>query len=178
MTIELQREPTPDEIASNNRLGLNLQRAVSVVLIALGLFVAVSALELSYYTPVGPGPGFFPLWLGIVLMALALASLVLSFVSKVPPVFEEAIIPEPRAGIAMAINFAMVAFFGLTIVPLGFVPSMFVVLLVLLLINRVAIPVALAVALGGSLGVGYAFSNWLHVYLPAAPGGALSAIGL
>ncbi|HTM78060.1 MAG TPA: tripartite tricarboxylate transporter TctB family protein [Devosia sp.] len=178
MTLEQNIAPDPAAMAANNRLGVTLQRAVSVVLIALGGYVVIQALAMSYYTPVGPGPGFFPFWLGLILIGLSAASLVASVVSKLPEVFEDAIIPERAAGLQMAINFAMVGFFGLTVVPLGFVLSMVTVLLVLLLVNRVHLLMALAVALGGGLGASYAFANWLHVYLPPAPYGALSAIGL
>lgn len=178
MTLEQELPPDPVAVAANNRLGIVLQRGVSIVLMGLGLYVIVQSLALSYYTPVGPGPGFFPFWLGLLLILLSAASVIASFVSKMPVLFEDMIIPEPSAGAQMAINFVMVGFFALTVVPLGFVLSMFVVLLVLLLVNRVHVLMALAVALGGGLGASYAFSNWLHVYLPPAPYGALSAIGL
>lgn len=164
--------------ADNNRLGVTLQRLVYLLLIGLGSYVIWQALSMSYYTQVGPGPGFFPFWLGAVLVALALATLVLSFFPRDPVVFEETIVPHRAASIQMAVNFAMVAFFALTVIPLGFVLSMFVVLLVLLLTNRVHLLMALAVALGGGFGASYGFVNWLGVYLPPAPGGALSAIGL
>jgi hypothetical protein len=78
----------------------------------------------------------------------------------------------------MLVTFGMIAFFALTIQPLGFVFSIFIVLIVLLLINRVQWLTALLVALGGSVGVGYAFSAWLRVYVPVAPNGLLSALGL
>jgi putative tricarboxylic transport membrane protein len=155
-----------------------LQRVVSLALIVLGAYVAIQALAMSYYTPVGPGPGFFPFWLGVLLIVLSIASIVASYVSNTPVLFEDAIIPERAAGMQMVINFVMVGFFALTVVPLGFVLSMFVVLLVLLLVNRVQVLMALAVALGGGLGASYAFANWLHVYMPPAPYGVLSAIGL
>jgi putative tricarboxylic transport membrane protein len=179
MTLERELVPEAD-IGSpqNNRLGLVLQRVVAAVLVAMGVFVTIQSVALSYYTPVGPGPGFFPFWLGLLLVVLAGASLVTTFVSKIPVIFEDAIIPDRAAGIQMAINFVMVGFFALTVRPAGFVFSMFVVLIVLLLVNRVHLLTALAVALGASLGASYAFANWLHVYLPPAPFGILAAIGL
>lgn len=175
MTLE-QTDPYPSD--ANNRLGVRLQRVVYVVLVGLGAYVVWQATALSYYTRVGPGPGFFPLWLGILLIALALATLIFSFFPRSPIVFEEPIVPHRAAGFQMVINFAMVAFFALTVNAIGFVASMFIVLLVLLLVNRVPVLLALAVALGGGLGASYAFAAWLGVYLPPAPYGALAAIGL
>jgi len=165
------------EAAANNRVGLLLQRAVTVVFLALGAFVAIKALDLPYYTRVGPGPAFVPFWLGIFLVVLSILVLLLSFRGR-PQVFEERIIATAPAARQMIATFVMVAFFALTIQPLGFVFSIFGVLMVLQLVNRVAFLTALLVTIGGSLGVGYAFTNWLGVYVPPAPYGLLSALGL
>jgi putative tricarboxylic transport membrane protein len=40
-------------------------------LAAFGIYVISAAFRLSYVSEVGPGPGFFPLWLGIGLVLLA-----------------------------------------------------------------------------------------------------------
>jgi hypothetical protein len=168
----------PPDVAANARVGAILQRLVLLVFAGLGVFVGVRALQLSYYTPVGPGPGFFPFWLGALLAALSLLSLALTFRAGRQTRFEERIIPERHAALSMLVNFGMIAFFALTIRPLGFVFSMFGVLIVLLLVNRVSPLTALAVAIGGSLGVGYAFVNGLSVYVPVAPNGLLSVLGL
>ena len=49
-------------------------------LAAFGLYVISVASKLPYVSEVGPGPGFFPLWLGIGLMIFA-SYLMLSSVS-------------------------------------------------------------------------------------------------
>ena len=43
------------------------------VLAALGVFVVVEARHWDYLAPDGPGPGFFPIWYGIAMIALSLA---------------------------------------------------------------------------------------------------------
>ncbi len=43
-----------------------------IAFLLLGAVLAYHALRLRYYTPLGPGPGFFPLWLCGLLMVLAL----------------------------------------------------------------------------------------------------------
>ena len=60
----------------------------------------------------------------------------------------------------------------------GFVPVMFCMLLVLMLVNRVRPVTALLVALAGSVGVAFVFVRWLGVFLPSVPYGLLGAIGL
>ena len=39
--------------------------------VGFAAFVAYQAVHLKLYTPLGPGPGFFPLWLAVALGALA-----------------------------------------------------------------------------------------------------------
>ena len=43
----------------------------AIVFFLLSAFVAQQSLELKYYTTLGPGPGFFPFWLAIIMMILA-----------------------------------------------------------------------------------------------------------
>ena len=43
-----------------------------LVLAALGCFIIFRASGWDYLTPEGPGPGFFPLWYGIAMLALSL----------------------------------------------------------------------------------------------------------
>ncbi len=43
----------------------------SVVLILFSVSYAREALELRYYTTLGPGPGFFPFWLALIMILLA-----------------------------------------------------------------------------------------------------------
>jgi putative tricarboxylic transport membrane protein len=177
MTTTDTYEMTEEEAGRNNKRGRLLQRVIIGVFLAIGVYVAVKSLDLPYYTRVGPGPAFFPFWLGVVIAALSALALLVSFKSK-PEIFEDRIVPQRSASLEMLVTFGMIAFFALTIQPLGFVFSIFIVLIVLLLINRVQWLTALLVALGGSVGVGYAFSAWLRVYVPVAPNGLLSALGL
>jgi putative tricarboxylic transport membrane protein len=46
--------------------------ASGAVLVALGVFIVLQARRWEYLGPDGPGPGFFPLWYGIAMIALAL----------------------------------------------------------------------------------------------------------
>ncbi len=42
-----------------------------IALAALGVYIIVQAWQWEYSSPEGPGPGFFPLWYGIGMLALA-----------------------------------------------------------------------------------------------------------
>ncbi|QJP17268.1 tripartite tricarboxylate transporter TctB family protein [Starkeya sp. ORNL1] len=164
--------------ATASGIGLVLFRLVALGFGLLGLWVMWYAIDLVYYTPVGPGPGFFPMWLGGALALLSFAILALSL-SGLSPALPADIIPARTPAMQMGVTFGSIAFFALAVERAGFVVTMFLVLLVLMLVNRVRLfPTALVVALVGSVGVGYAFVQWLGVFLPATPFGLLSAIGL
>jgi putative tricarboxylic transport membrane protein len=52
-----------------------------LALAALGIYIMVQALQWEYVTPEGPGPGFFPLWYGVAMLALS-AVLVVSELAR------------------------------------------------------------------------------------------------
>ena len=54
--------------------GATVQRAhqiTGVVFLLIAAFLGYHAVKLRYYTPLGPGPGFFPIWLCAILGLLA-----------------------------------------------------------------------------------------------------------
>jgi len=52
------------------------------LLAGLGVFIIVEARRWDYLTPDGPGPGFFPMWYGIAMVALALCLLIVSLKAR------------------------------------------------------------------------------------------------
>ncbi|HEX7124966.1 MAG TPA: tripartite tricarboxylate transporter TctB family protein [Thermodesulfobacteriota bacterium] len=170
-------ETTP-RASGTDRAGRLAFRLVASGFVLLGLWVCWYARGLTYYTPVGPGPGFFPLWLGLLLTVLSCAVLVRS---RRPGrlALPDRFLPERRTGGRMAVTVGMIAVFALGVERAGFVPTMFVVLLVLLRSNGCRLfPTATVIALAATLVVGYSFTHWLNVYLPPVPFGLLGAVGL
>ncbi len=53
-----------------------------LVLAALGVFIIVEARQWGFLGPDGPGPGFFPLWYGIAMVALSAVLVVASVLRK------------------------------------------------------------------------------------------------
>ena len=53
-----------------------------LVLGALGVFIVVEARQWEFLGPDGPGPGFFPLWYGIAMVALSAVLVVASVLRK------------------------------------------------------------------------------------------------
>src|SRR5262245_47282406 len=47
-----------------------------ITLVALGAFILTQALQWNYIGPDGPGPGFFPVWYGLLIIVLSLGLVV------------------------------------------------------------------------------------------------------
>ena len=67
-------------------MGLARDRDVlsGAVLAGLGVFILSQALEWTYLGPDGPGPGFFPTWYGLAMIALSLGLVVKAAVKPDP----------------------------------------------------------------------------------------------
>jgi putative tricarboxylic transport membrane protein len=136
------------------------------VLLLLAAFVAVEALKLRYYTPLGPGPGFFSFWLAIILGGLALIVILQATFGAPEPMPEDFFsnrIGYVRIGaVVLALVFAI-----WLLEPLGFSLTMFAVCAFLLYaLGRQGIVLTLLVSLASSFGTYYVFDHWLMVPLP------------
>lgn len=54
----------------------------SAVLAALGVYIVMEARHWNYLGDDGPGPAFFPIWYGIVMIVLSLALIAITIVNK------------------------------------------------------------------------------------------------
>ena len=155
-----------------------IYRIAGLCFVALSAFVVWESWNLEYYTSLGPGPGFFPLWLGVVMGALSLAWLVQVFGGKGGP-DDVAILPE-RAGIArILLTLASLAAMAGLMNLLGFQLAMFLFLVFLLKgLGRQSLWGTLVVALLGSVGVYHLFGAYLDLPLPAATVKFLAKLGL
>ncbi len=141
-------------------------QVASVVLIVFSAFVAQESLRMRYYTPLGPGPGFFPLWVSLLLGSMAAIMLFrVSFRAAGP--MPDGFLPSREGYLRMgAILLALVATVVL-LKPVGFRLTMLSFLLFLLFaLGRQNLIITLLVALAGSFGVYHAFVEWLDVPLP------------
>jgi putative tricarboxylic transport membrane protein len=147
--------------------------------LGIGVADVVGSLDLGYWRT-GPGPGFFPLWLGVLLCVLA----VLWARQVLRPATSDAE-PEstPEEGPAQRRQAALVLAGLVVLVPLldllGYQLSMFLfVLYVLLVVSRRKPLGALVLAALAGFGVYALFANVLQVYLPTASLGFLAQLGL
>lgn len=134
------------------------------VLAGLGIFIVSEAWRWEYLGPDGPGPGFFPLWYGLCIIALALALVVTSLVQRARE--PGAAVNWREVGRALATWLALVACVALLKV-LGFLLA-FVLFtgIVVAVMYRKPVATALAVAVGSALGFYLIFPLALNVALP------------
>lgn len=144
--------------------------AASILVIALGAFVTWHAAAWDYMTPDGPGPGFFPIWIGGALIVL-------------PIVLVGAQLFDIRRGLAAAkINWegaprVLAGWAAFVAAAALLKPAGFTVTLALLcafyvrVIYQCSWVTVLAVSLGSAAGFWIVFVKLLGLQMPAGPWG-------
>jgi putative tricarboxylic transport membrane protein len=160
-----------------------------VALLALAAAVIWSSLGLGYWTSLGPGPGFFPLWLAVLLAALSgiwLVEQVRGAEESVAAAAESAAgadIPEAPetplpTGELITIVISLVVL-AVLLEVLGFQLSMLLFLLFQLkVLGRRRWPLTIVLSLLGSFGIYTLFAQVLSVNLPVSAIPFLQSLGL
>jgi putative tricarboxylic transport membrane protein len=150
----------------------------SLVFLAFSAYLILASRQMEYYADLGPGAGFFPFWLGMLLAVLSIVWLVQVSIGPKSPL-EKGFIPDRRGQIRILAVLVAMALFGWVVDFLGFQLTMLLFLGILLItLGRQSVIVTVAVALAGSFGVYYAFTHWLDVQLPASSIEFLRNLGL
>ena len=138
--------------------------AAGAALGAFGVYVISVAVKLPYVSEVGPGPGFFPLWLGIglVLFACCLMFTAFTFSARSEPQTWQMTMRALAGWIAVMVAIALLS-------TIGFALS-FILLTIFLIVALDGRPVFLAVGVGVGLAVVFhlIFVVALDVSLPKA----------
>lgn len=134
------------------------------VLAGLGIFIIIEARGWEYLGPDGPGPGFFPLWYGVCMVALSVFLAAMSFAQSASGTTR--VVEWGEVGRALAAWAGLALCLGLLKV-LGFLLAfgLFTFFLVAVMYRR-PLGVALAVAAGMSAGFYLLFPLALNVGLP------------
>jgi putative tricarboxylic transport membrane protein len=144
------------------RLG---QQIAGLAMVPLALFLGYQALKLSYYTPGGPGPGFFPSWLCGLLAVLGVA---MAYQAKLAPAAAESGFAISRVGLLRIVVSLLVLFGTAALMGVfGFrlTTAVFYVVLLLAFGRRNVIEITVLAA-AGSLGVHFVFTSLLGQPLP------------
>jgi len=136
--------------------------------LAAAIVTLVSSFGYPYKDRLGPGPGFFPIWLSLITGGLSLALFAQVTWGRKAPFTQGSPLPENRAGtvrilIILGALMASVAFLDF----LGFRITLFLFLIFLpLALGMRNWVIVLIFSLLGSLGVFHLFYYWLKVPLP------------
>ena len=155
-----------------------IQQGAAVCFVIFSALVVWGSLSLEYYTKLGPGAGFFPLWLGVAMGGLSLVWLVqVSRRTGKPP--SPASFPERAGSVRILAIIASLVGAALVMNFLGFQVAMFLLLVFLLLVlGRQSVWLTVIIALAGSVGVYRVFVTTLDVQLPASSLAFLARLGL
>ena len=140
-------------------------RVAGAALLALAVAFSVGALQhYAYWGENGPGPGFLPFWLGLVMALLATLLLVGALRAREPG---EAWLPSGdgrrRLGIVLGLTVAFIALLNVVGMVVG---TVLFLIGVMRLLDRHRWPLTLAVALGVAAFNFVVFTYWLRVPLP------------
>lgn len=133
------------------------------VLAALGVLIVVEAKQLEYFGADGPGPGFFPIWYGLVMVVLSVVLIGSSLLGRTEPGNPVEWRAVGNALMAWAALVACIALFEV----LGFLASFALFTLIVVgWIYGKPWTVALAVAAGCAVSFYLVFPLMLGVALP------------
>ena len=134
-----------------------------VALAALALYIIIQARQWEYLGPEGPGPGFFPLWYGVAMLALS-ALLIVSHLRR--GYARGNAIEWTKLGRALSTWFALAVSVAL-FKPLGFVISFaLLTYFIVAVMYRRSLKTAALVAVASAAGFYLVFDRALSVPLP------------
>lgn len=150
----------------------------ALIFMALSGWMMWESWGLEYYTPVGPGGGFFPFWLGVVMGGMSFIWLVQVSRPAGRPA-EGAFLPNRRGIVQILSMIAALVLMALLLDLLGFQLTMFLFLMFLLLIpGKQPVWLSLIISIIGSMGVYHVFGSYLDVKLPPSSLSLLTKLGL
>jgi putative tricarboxylic transport membrane protein len=142
---------------------MKADRAGAILALALGFLLISQGVKLPPGKEGAPGPGFFPVWIGVGLMALSLIPLIRpSGGQKVGDLL-------PRGNEAVRVAWVLVALilYAALLKPLGFIIATFSLFLILLqFYRRGRWWVAVALSLAAVLGSYWLFARFFEMPLP------------
>ena len=154
------------------------ERVVGLACIGIGAFMIWQGWLLQFYTKLGPGPGFFPLCMGVILSLLS-GLWLLSVLRQSEHAVGARFLPDRRGALRIAAIMGGFAAAAALLEVVGFQLAMFVFVgFVYRALGGRSWALTLLLALGLSAGVFQSFTRWLDVTLPQASIEGLRTLGL
>ena len=133
-----------------------------LVVLFLGIAIVFFSSQLPYTTEYGPGPGFLPLWLGIVLIGSA--AFVIANILRKHRTVEAFLKPRTKQS---AMMFILILISFLLLPLLGFAVGLaFFTGLTMRVMGRHGWIACGLTAVGIAIGIHFVFGQWLNIPLP------------
>ncbi|MHB8830065.1 MAG: tripartite tricarboxylate transporter TctB family protein, partial [Syntrophales bacterium] len=139
-----------------------------VVLLLLSGLVIFGALQMPPPASFGPGAGFLPFWLGVLLAVLATILFVSAWRSQATMQGSEPLFPGKQALFAITLVLVGLAVYILLIDVLGYVVDTFLFIVFLVrVVERESWPLTLKLAVAATAGLFMVFHILLEITLPS-----------
>lgn len=170
MPLHVKSNDVPVQPKGLMGIRVKIDLVTAFVISSFGLFVIYEASSLPYVSEFGPGPGFLPLWLGILTLVLTLLLVLNSFFSSPR---EKDVESRSWVGAGRALSAWLGLMGSIALLPkLGFSLSLALLTFFLIFVlDRRSPWIALNVAVALALGFHLIFSFALGVSLPSGPWG-------
>lgn len=141
----------------------------SCALLALSGFVIWESLQMPPSATFGPGPGFLPFWIGVILAGLAVILFLTAWFRMNDPK-ESHIFPTRKALTAVGLVLLGLALYTVLMEPLGFLANtLLFVAFLMAVVQRESFKVTAAVAVLTTAGLYIIFQVLLGITLPRSP---------
>jgi len=135
--------------------------------LGISVWLILESLQFDYLSKFGPGPGFEPFWLGVILAILSAFLLITAIRRKEGKDGEKPILPGWQSLGRLAVIMLVMAGFALVMDSLGFVLSVFLFVAILLFfLEGVGVLKSLFYGVIFSAFIFLVFRYWLEVDLP------------
>ncbi len=142
-------------------------RVFAVICMGLSLWIILESQKFMYLSKFGPGPGFFPFWLGIILAGFSLFAFANTIVRKKTEEDAAPRLPGWHSLGRLALIRLILVGFALIMKPLGFIPTVFLfVAVILFAMEGDSLLKSIFYGAVFSAAVFLIFIYWLEVDLP------------
>ena len=153
-----------------------------ILFLVFSIIVMGTAWSMEYYSSIGPGPGFFPFWLSLILGLLSIIWIIQVARTKKDSDAgdnDSGFLPKGKGLLRILSIVGALAFMILAMDTVGFQLPMFAFLIFLLyVLGKVKPLTTLIIAAVGSFGLFYVFTLLLDVQLPLSAIPFLASLGL
>ena len=142
-------------------------RVFSIVCMGLSVWMILESFQYDYLSEFGPGPGFEPFWLGIVLAILSICLMVNSFRRPADEEYDKPRLPGWKSLGRVGLILLIIAGFTLAFETLGLILTVFLfVAIILYALEGISILKSIFYGIVFTGSVFVIFSYWMDISFP------------